>query len=175
MRILLYLALGWGIGTLSGALGIGGGILLVPALMWLCGFDYPRAAGTSLAILVPPIGLLAAMRAYADKRVDLEAAACVAVAFAGGAYVGAVLVNVIPAATLRLAFGLMMLFIAMRFVLSADTEAANAAAGLFAALMAWLAFLALRALGRRHLPRPELGSHIRQAARRGRGEGDYQI
>src|SRR5437016_8791845 len=106
MRILLYLALGWGIGTLSGALGIGGGILLVPALMWLCKFDYPRAAGTSLAILVPPIGLLAAWRSYLDGRVDIEAAVFIALSFAGGAYLGAALVGHIPEATLRFSFGM---------------------------------------------------------------------
>ena len=60
MQTLLLLAIGLAIGTISGALGIGGGVLLVPALIWLCRYDFPKAAGTTLAVLVPPIGLPAA-------------------------------------------------------------------------------------------------------------------
>ncbi len=175
MRILLYLMLGGCIGTLSGALGIGGGILLVPALMWFCNFNYPKAAGTSLAILVPPIGLLAALEAYRHQNVEIEAAIWVALAFAGGAWLGAYLVPLLPETTLQLAFGLLMMFVAARFVLSSDKEAANAAAGLFAAFFSWLAFLGFRALGRHHVKRPSLEQHIHRAAEQGRGSGDYQI
>ena len=59
---LLFLALfGVAVGILSGLLGIGGGIVLVPGLMLLFGFSQPEAQGTSLAVLIPPIGLFAAM------------------------------------------------------------------------------------------------------------------
>jgi uncharacterized membrane protein YfcA len=175
MRIVMYLAMGGAIGVLSGAMGIGGGVLLVPLLMWLAGFTFGLAAGTSLAVLAMPVALLGAWRAYRDGRVDLEAAVCIALAFAAGAYFGADLVNRIPKATLHLLFGLLMIVIGFRFVLATSSEAANAAAGLFAAALAWLAFLGLRALGRRHLARPDLGRHIREEATHGRGEGDYQI
>src|SRR4051794_34790936 len=102
MRIVVYLLLGGVIGALSGALGIGGGVLLVPALIWLCGFKYPQAAGTSLAVLVPPIGLPAALEAYAHDRVDFETAVCIALAFAVGAFLGARLVPYLPDELLRL-------------------------------------------------------------------------
>jgi uncharacterized membrane protein YfcA len=175
MRILLYLLLGWGIGTVSGALGIGGGVLLVPALMWLCKMKYPEAAGTSLAVLVPPVGLLAAWKSWQEDRVDLEAAFWIALAFAGGAYFGAAILKYIPTEFLRLSFGFLMLYIAMRFILSSDNEAANAAAGLGTVAVGWVSYFFLRRLGRRHLPAPDLGSHIRTSAEQGRGESEYYI
>src|SRR5206468_3244528 len=106
MTIFLYLLVGLVIGAISGTLGIGGGVLLVPALIWIFGFDQPRAAGTSLAILVPPVGLLAAWAYYQKGLMDFEAAAWIAGAFAVGAYGGALVVPYIPLPTLRLLFGL---------------------------------------------------------------------
>ena len=171
MQTLVYLAIGLIIGSASGALGIGGGVLLVPALM-LCGFEYSKATGTSLAVLVPPIGLLAAWKSYQQGHVDIETAIIVALAFAVGAYGGAAAVAYIPQQVLRLVFGLLMMYIAMRFVIGSDKEAANAAAGLIGVLVAWAAFLGLRALGRRHLIRPDLGRSIQ---RQHRDESDYHI
>jgi uncharacterized membrane protein YfcA len=135
MKTLEFVLLGLVIGSLSGALGIGGGVLLVPALM-LCGFEYAKATGTSLAVLVPPIGLLAAWKSYQQGRVDLEAAFVIAVAFAAGAYAGAWSVAYIPQEALRFLFGLLMIYIAMRFIVESDNEAKNAAAGLVAMLVA---------------------------------------
>jgi uncharacterized membrane protein YfcA len=165
MRIALFIALGLAVGFISGTLGIGGGVLLVPALM-LCGFEYSKAAGTSLAVLVPPIGLLAAWKSYAQDRVDLEAALWIALAFALGAYGGAAAVAWLPVALLRLIFGFLMLFIAVRFLIGSDNEAMIAAAGIVAMLLAWAAYLWLRTLGRRHCQRPHLGQHIRDQERR---------
>jgi uncharacterized membrane protein YfcA len=173
MNILSYLALGLVIGSVSGALGIGGGVLLVPALM-LCGFAYSRATGTSLAVLVPPIGLLAAWKSYQQGRVDIDAAIVIAVAFAIGAYGGAWSVAYIPQELLRFLFGLLMIYIAMRFIVESDKEARNAAAGLVAMLIALCVYWGLRKLGRRHRLRPDLGQAIRQMGER-RDESDYHI
>src|SRR5205823_7900934 len=151
MRTLLFLAIGLTVGSISGALGIGGGVLLVPALIWLCGFEPSKAAGTSLAVLVPPIGLPAAWKYFVEKRIDLDAAIWIALAFAIGAYFGASIAQQIPARTLLRIFGLMMIYIAMRFLLASDSEVANAAAGVVGVVMAWLSYRTLRALGRRHL------------------------
>ncbi len=177
MVILLYIAIGLTVGVLSGALGIGGGVLLVPALIWLCGLDVKTATGTTLAILVPPLGLPAALKYFAARQLNLEAALWIAGGFALGGYVGASLVvnGYLPDRPLRLCFGLMMLYIAVRWVIHSDSEAVNAAAGLSATLLAWIGFLALRALGRRHLPQPDLGEHIRRMKEEGRGESDYHI
>jgi uncharacterized membrane protein YfcA len=175
MRIVLYLSLGAAIGTVSGTVGIGGGVLLVPVLMWLCGMDYPKAAGTTIAVLAQPVGLMAAWNAWRENRVDLEAAIWIAVAFAGGAYLGTVLFDYLPVRTLRFAFGVLLLFVAMRYVLSSSDEAASAAAGLVACGFAWLSYFGLSRLGRRHLPAPDLGTHIRIEAEKGRGESEYYI
>ena len=174
-NILLYVLLGGTIGGLSGLLGIGGGVLLVPALMLLFDWSYAKAAGTTLAVLVPPIGLLAAWKSYQSGRVDLEAALWIALAFALGAYGGAALVDYVNTNVLRLFFGLLMLYVAVRFIVGSDSEVANAAAGLVAAGLAWMLFLGLRALGRRHLSRPNLGERIRTMEQQGRGESDYYI
>jgi uncharacterized membrane protein YfcA len=173
MRISIYLAVGLIVGSISGALGIGGGVLLVPALM-LCGFEYSKATGTSLAVLVPPIGLLAAWKSYQQDRVDLEAAVMIAVAFAIGAYGGAAAVTYIPQQALRTVFGFLMLYIAVRFIIGSDREAVNAAYGLIMMAVTWAGFLGLRILGRRHLQRPNLGHHIRGMSER-RDETDYHI
>ncbi len=176
MNILTYILIGAIVGTISGALGIGGGILLVPALIWICRFDYSTAAGTSLAILVPPVGLLAALEAYSKGRVRLDAAVCIACAFALGAYLGAVLEPRVPQATIRLFFGLLMMFIAIRFIFSADTSATPALMGLIAMLVSWFAYLGLTALGRRYLPPPKpLSDQIRNAAERTHDGTDYYI
>ena len=78
MKIVLYLSIGLAIGTASGALGIGGGVLLVPALIWLCGMDPQHAAGTTLAVLVVPVVLPAVITyARADKlNIDQAKRAC---------------------------------------------------------------------------------------------------
>jgi uncharacterized membrane protein YfcA len=175
MRILLYVATGLGIGGVSGALGIGGGVLLVPLLMWFFGFEYSRAAGTSLAVLVPPIGLLAAWKYYHEGLMDLEAALWIALAFAAGAYLGAGLAPSIPVPVLRLGLGLILIFVAVRFLFASDASVASAAIGLASVGVAWAAYWGLRRLGRKHLSKPDLGEAIRRARERKGRDPDYHI
>lgn len=175
MRILLYLCLGCGIGVVSGAVGIGGGVLLVPALMLLCGMEYRQAAGTSLAVLSLPVVLPAAWECWRQERVEWLAAVCIAAAFAGSAFVGAVASTHLPVETLRVVFGLLLLFVGMRYIVGSDSEAANAAAGTAAWLLAWAGYAGLRRLGRRHQAPPDLGALIREKAEQGKGESEYYI
>ncbi len=144
--IIVYVVIGLLVGSVSGALGIGGGVLLVPALMWLCRFEPARAAGTSLAILIPPIGLPAAMKAYSEKRVDLE-----------------------------VMFGTLMIYVGIRFLVGAPSETRYAWTALISIMLAWLGHLVLRALGRRHMAPPTLGQEIRSMQEKGYGEMDYHI
>ena len=81
LQYVIYIAIGLTIGSVSGILGIGGGVLIVPALIWMCGLDPKKAAGTSLAILIPPIGLPAARCADNEEQVELSAALWIAGAF----------------------------------------------------------------------------------------------
>lgn len=119
---LLFLALfGVAVGILSGLLGIGGGIVLVPGLMLLFGFSQPEAQGTSLAVLIPPIGLFAAMVYYQHGYVRLPVVGWIALGFVVGAFIGAKLVPSIPLSALRIAFGLLLLYEGFTFVLGTST------------------------------------------------------
>jgi uncharacterized protein len=179
VAIVVFVLIGLVTGSVSGVMGIGGGVLLVPALMWLCGFEARKAADTSLAILT--IGLPGAWLAawLADQietiKVDLPAALWIAGAFTIGVIASRGLESYIPAAHFRLAFGLLMIYIAARFMLSSSSEAAIAAAGLTGALVAWLAFLGLKLLGRRHQPPANLTKMMQEKGEQGWGDIDYHI
>jgi uncharacterized membrane protein YfcA len=103
--IVLLLMIGLVSGIASGVFGIGGGVLIVPGLVYLLGFSQHEATGTSLAILLPPVGLAAAFEYYRHNNVDLKAALVVAAALLVGAWFGAVLANHLKGPYLRLAFG----------------------------------------------------------------------
>lgn len=106
--IVLLLAIGVVSGIASGVFGIGGGILIVPALVYLAGFSQHAATGTSLAVLLPPVGLAAVLEYYRHGNVDLKTAVIVALGLLVGAGVGAVVANHVSGAYLKLAFGLLL-------------------------------------------------------------------
>ncbi len=179
MKILLCALLGLGVGSIGGMVGIGGGVLLVPALTWLFDMEPRKAAGVTLAVLAVPVTLPGVVQYYAQGRLareDLLLAACIAAAFGVGTFTGAYLQRWVGDAPLRLLFGLLMLFVAVRMIVHADLEATSAAAGLVATVLAWLGYLGLRALGRRHAPPPRLGEQIRREAEESRANPiDYYI
>jgi uncharacterized membrane protein YfcA len=109
---------GLGVGALSGLLGIGGGIVLVPGLVFLFGFSQQEAQGTSLFVLIPPIGLFAALVYYQHGYVRLPVVGLVAIGFMIGAYAGAHLVPHLPLDVLRTAFGVLLLFLGFMFLMS---------------------------------------------------------
>jgi len=92
-------------GIASGLFGIGGGVLIVPGLVYLLGFSQHAAIGTSLAILLPPVGIAAVLEYYRHGNVDLKAAFIVAAALLVGAWLGALVANHLKGPYLRLAFG----------------------------------------------------------------------
>src|SRR2546425_3270633 len=86
---LLYLALGCAAGVLSGLIGIGGGVLIVPALVYLFGMNQHKAQGTSLGALLLPVGALAFWEYYKAGSVEIKASILVAFGFAiGGCFLG---------------------------------------------------------------------------------------
>ena len=103
-------------GLLSGMFGIGGGVVIMPALIYLAGFDQHRATGTSLAILLPPIGLGAAIEYYRHGAVDVRAAAIVAVCVFLTAWLSAHVATRLSGAYLRLAFGIFVIIIGITLV-----------------------------------------------------------
>lgn len=96
-------------GISSGLFGIGGGVLIVPALVFLLKFPIHRAIGTSLAILLPPIGAAAVFAYYRAGNVDLKAAAIIAVTVFAGAWLGAQLAGRLDAQVMRTLFGLFLI------------------------------------------------------------------
>jgi uncharacterized protein len=118
---LLYVILGLVAGVLSGVIGIGGGVIIVPALVLLFGMSQHHAQGTTLAILIPPIGILAAWTYYKAGYVDLRVAALVAVGFFAGSFLGARLATHISDEVLEKIFGVALLLIALKMIFSHST------------------------------------------------------
>jgi hypothetical protein len=111
-----FLLLGLLAGVLSGLLGIGGGIFLVPALVFVFGLTQHEAQGTTLALMVPPIGLLAAWTYYKQGNVNLGIAALVCVGFFFGGLFGAKLAGVISDVLLKKLFGIALLIAALKMI-----------------------------------------------------------
>ncbi len=111
-----YLLLGALAGVLSGLIGIGGGILIVPALIYVFGFSQHMAQGTTLALMIPPIGILAALEYYKSGNVDLRVAVLICLGFVVGGYVGAKIAVGIPDAILKRIFGAILMLVSIRMV-----------------------------------------------------------
>lgn len=118
MNIILYILLGLLTGVSSGMFGLGGGIIIIPALVFLFGLSQHQAQGTTLALLVPPIGLLAAWQYYKQGYVDLKIAAFVCLGFFFGGLIGAKLVVGLPEPILRRLFGVALLMISIKMILT---------------------------------------------------------
>jgi uncharacterized membrane protein YfcA len=103
---LLFLLIGIVGGIASGFFGIGGGIVIVPALIYLAGFSQHMATGTTLAVLLPPIGIAAAIEYYRHGNVDVGAAAILALAMLLGSWIGAYYANQMAGPILRLLYSI---------------------------------------------------------------------
>jgi hypothetical protein len=115
-NILAYILLGIVAGILSGLVGIGGGILIVPALVFLFGFSQQQAQGTTLALLVPPIGILAAWTYYKQGFVDIRVAGMIAVGFIVGSLLGARFATGISNDILGKIFGTFLVLVGLKMV-----------------------------------------------------------
>jgi uncharacterized protein len=115
-NIILYILLGLIAGTFSGLIGIGGGVLIVPALVYLFGLTQHQAQGTTLALLVPPIGILAAYEYYRHGMVDIRIAAFVCIGFFLGGLIGARFATVLSNTVLEKVFGFAMLIVALKMI-----------------------------------------------------------
>ncbi len=113
---LYYVILGLMAGALSGLIGVGGGVIIVPALVFLFGLSQHEAQGTTLALLVPPIGLLAAWTYWQEGYVNLHIAVLICSGFFVGGLLGAKLANYLSNLALERVFGVAMLFIALKMI-----------------------------------------------------------
>ena len=118
-QLLLLLVIGLGSGIVSGMFGIGGGVIVVPALVYLAGFSQHLAIGTSLAILLPPVGLAAVIEYYRHGHVDLKVALIVALGLFLGAWAGARYANRISGPHLRMAFGIFVVCLGVYIIYGA--------------------------------------------------------
>jgi uncharacterized membrane protein YfcA len=117
MDILLFLLLGLVTGIFSGLIGIGGAIIIIPALVLLFGLSQHMAQGTTLALMVPPIGLLAAWVYYKQGFVDLKIAGLICLGFFVGGLIGAKFAAQIPDQLLRRLFGVILLLASLKMML----------------------------------------------------------
>jgi hypothetical protein len=115
---LLYIVLGILSGFLSGLIGIGGGTIVVPVLVIIFGLSQKTAQGTTLALLVPPIGILAAWTYYKQGYVDFPIAGLICVGFILGGLIGAKLATNISNQTLERIFGIALLIISIKMIFS---------------------------------------------------------
>ena len=111
-----FILLGLVAGVMSGIIGIGGGILIVPALVFLFGMSQHLAQGTTLALLVPPIGIFAAWTYYSHGYVDLKAAAFIAAGFVIGGFIGGRIATGLSSVMLERIFGATLFIISLKMM-----------------------------------------------------------
>lgn len=116
MTEILFLLLGLLAGAVSGLIGIGRGVVIIPALIYGFGFSHMLAQGTTLALMVPPIGLLAAWTYYKGGHVNLVAAAFICAGFFIGGFVGAKLAGILPIIVVKRILGSTLLAISLYMI-----------------------------------------------------------
>lgn len=112
MQTIIVVLIGLGAGVLVGLMGIGGGIVVVPALVYLLRMDQHVAQGTSLFMLLPPIGLGALWTYWKKKAVDLKAGVVCAIGILAGGYFGGLVAVGLPSRWLKTIFGVFMMIAA---------------------------------------------------------------
>lgn len=113
----VYIFLGVLAGVASGFLGIGGASVLVPIFVYLFHMSQHQAQGTTLALMLPPIGILAAYQYYIHGNIKISIAVFVCIGFVFGAFFGADFAHKIPDIVLRKVFGIFLMIIALKMVL----------------------------------------------------------
>jgi len=116
--LLLLIVIGIITGFMAGMLGIGGAIIMIPGLVFFLGLSQQMAQGTSLAVMLPPIGIIAAYNYYQAGQVNLKFALILAAAFIVGSYFGSKLAVNIPQPVLKKIFGVLLLLVAAKMLFS---------------------------------------------------------
>lgn len=117
VNISLYVLLGLIAGIFSGLIGIGGGIIIVPSLVLLFGLSQHQAQGTTLALLVPPVGILAAWKYYTQGYVDLRIAGFMCLGFFVGGLLGAKIATGVSNEVLSKIFGIVLVLVGLKMIL----------------------------------------------------------
>lgn len=124
--ILLLIVIGLIAGVLSGLVGVGGGIIVVPALVFFLGFNQHEAQGTSLGLLLLPVGILAVINYYNKGYIDVKVVIIMSIAFILGGWLGSKLSLTLPQETVKKVFAIILFYTAFKML------------GWDAALMKWI-------------------------------------
>ena len=114
-----FLLVGAFAGAVSGMFGIGGGVFVIPAMVYLFGFSQKTATGTSLAMLLPPIGVLAFLQFYRAGYVSVPAALLLIAGFLAGSYLSAAYTVTLPDLLLKRLFGGLLIVMGAIYILTA--------------------------------------------------------
>ena len=117
-EIIIILIIGFAAGMFSGTMGIGGGVIIVPALVFFAGFSLHKAQGTSLALMTIPVMLVAAYNYHKEGYVDIKIALLLATTFIIGGYLGSKLSIILPENIIRKVFAIFLVFIAIKMFFS---------------------------------------------------------
>lgn len=114
-----FLFIGAFTGAVSGMFGIGGGVFVIPAMVYLFGFSQKTATGTSLGMLLPPIGILAFLQFYKAGHVSVPAAILLVLGFLAGSYLSAGYAVSLPEILLKRLFGGVLVVMGVIYILTA--------------------------------------------------------
>jgi uncharacterized membrane protein YfcA len=114
--VLLLVLVGLAAGALSGLVGVGGGIIVVPALVYILGFSQHQAQGTSLGLLLLPVGILAVLNYYKKGYIDIKVVLIMSVAFIIGGYFGSRYSLSLSQETVKKIFAVIMLAVATKML-----------------------------------------------------------
>jgi len=116
--LLILIVIGIVTGIMAGMLGIGGAIIMIPALVIFMGLSQQAAQGTSLAVMLPPIGIIAAYNYFKAGQVNIKFAIILAVTFIIGSYFGSKIALSLPQPLLKKIFGMLLLLVAAKMLFS---------------------------------------------------------
>ena len=117
METMGFTILGVAVGIMSGLMGVGGAIFIVPFLVYVLGWEQHMAQGTTLVMLIPPIGILAAWQYYKAGHADVRVALLLCAGFFFGAFFGGKFANQLPGDTPRRIFGVALLAISVKMII----------------------------------------------------------
>jgi uncharacterized protein len=123
--VFILILIGLMAGVFGGLFGVGGAIIMIPALVYFLGADQHLAQGTSLAVMLPPIGLFAAYNYYRAGQVNIWYAVIIAVTFMIGGYFGSKIALNLPENLMKKVFGIFLLLTALRLIFSRQTGVAE--------------------------------------------------
>jgi uncharacterized protein len=114
--LIILIIIGIAAGILGGMVGVGGGIVIVPALVFFLGFSQKMAQGTSLGILLLPVGLLGVMQYYKEGYVDMKVVFIIAAGFLLGSLLGSKLALSLPQETVKKIFAVLLIVVAIKML-----------------------------------------------------------